>query len=312
MKIINDINRIFLDFSDETCVTLGKFDGVHLGHQRLFEIMRKDFPDLIPVAFTFDFSMRRVLSGKPVRNLFNADEKRNLLEKQGVKYLVECPFTDRVRTMPPELFVEGILVDLLNAKAVIIGDDFRFGYNRDGDAKLLEELSDNYGYKFVKIEKVKDELGMEIGSTRIRAELEAGNIERVNALLGFPYFIRGKVIHGKHLGEKIGSPTINQSITDDKLLPPFGVYFSKVTIGDREYPAVTNIGCKPTVSSSNIPGAETYLFDFDGDIYEQEVTTSLYHFERAERIFSDIDELRNRIGLDMENARDYWKKDGIR
>ena len=268
--------------------------------------MRGDFPGQIPVAFTFDFSIRSLLSGKPSPNLFDLEEKRELLKGQGVKILMECPF-DEVRTMSPESFIKDILVDLLHAKTIIIGDDFHFGYNREGDAKLLEALASVNGYRFVMIDKVKDESGEEIGSTRIRSELTKGNIEKVNALLGFPYFISGQVIHGKHLGEKIGSPTINQGISADKLLPPYGVYFSKVTVGDREYPAVTNIGCKPTVSSSNIPGAETYLFDFEGDIYEKEVVTSLYHFERSERVFENVNALSKQIQTDMANAREYWK-----
>ncbi len=306
MKIVTDINKAFLLREDRTCITLGKFDGVHLGHQRLFQIMKEDFSDQIPVAFTFDFSIRSVLSGKSVQNLFDADEKRALLENQGVEILVECPF-DQVRTMPAKQFVKDILVDFLHVKTIVIGDDFHFGYNREGDAKLLETLAPVYSYRFVKIEKVRDEEGAEIGSTRIRNELISGNMEKVNSLLGFPYFIKGKVVHGKHLGERIGSPTINQSISDEKLLPPYGVYFSKVKIGDKEYPAVTNIGCKPTVSDEKKPGAETYIFDFDGDIYEQEVTTLLFYYERPEKTFPDIETLKKRISLDMSNAKEYWK-----
>lgn len=307
MKIISDIYTPFLDKSEKCCVTLGKFDGVHLGHQRLFEIMRREFPDQISVAFTFDFSIRSILSGNPAKNLFSTDEKRQLLEKQGIDVLVECPFSDAVRTMAPERFVKEILVDFLHVKTIVIGDDFHFGFNRQGDARLLEELADVYGYKFVKIEKVKDSYGLEIGSTRIRDELKKGNIEKVNELLGFPYFISGPVIHGKHLGESMGSPTINQRMEAEKLLPPFGVYFSRVAIGDRDYPAVTNIGIKPTVSHENVPGAETYIFEFEGNIYEQNVTTSLYCFSRRERNFENLSALKEQIHSDMNNAMEYWK-----
>lgn len=308
MNIISQLDDIRLSANECSCITLGKFDGIHRGHQKLFRMMRQmahEHEKL--VAFTFDFSIRRVLTGKPVQNLFSTAEKRALLEAQGVGLLVECPFTDEIRTMDPETFVRDILAERLHAKTIIIGEDFHFGHNRMGDAVLLERLAPALGYTFYKIEKEKDEVGVEIGSSRIREALVKGELECVNALLGFPYFLDGRVIHGKHLGERIGSPTINQRVDEEKLLPPFGVYYSRVRIGNEEYPAVTNIGCKPTVSDEHIAGAETYLFGFAGDIYEQEARTFLYHFARPEQTFESVEALKTRIQMDMRNAADYWK-----
>jgi riboflavin kinase/FMN adenylyltransferase len=308
VNIISRLDDIALKPQERSCITLGKFDGIHLGHQKLFREMHrlaKNGEQL--VAFTFDFSIRRVLTGKAVQNLFSAAEKRTLLEEQGVDLLVECPFTDEIRTMAPEVFVREILVNCLHAETIIIGDDFHFGYERMGDAALLERLAPAYGYTFCKIEKECDADGEEISSSRIREALTQGALEKVNQLLGFPYFIDGPVIHGKHLGGQIGSPTINQQPDEEKLLPPFGVYYSRVCIGEKKYPAVTNIGCKPTVSDERIVGAETHVLGFSGDIYEQEVRTELFHFARPEKTFENLDALRACIQRDMRNAQEYWK-----
>lgn len=307
MNIISQLEDVRLAADARSCITLGKFDGIHRGHQKLFGAMRRIAREEEQlVAFTFDFSIRRVLTGKPVQNLFSTEEKRTLLEAQGVDLLVECPFTDEIRTMDSEVFVRELLVNRLHARTIIIGDDFHFGYNRTGDAALLERLAPVCGYTFYKIEKERDEAGVEIGSTRIREALAAGEMEQVGNLLGFPYFLDGCVIHGAHLGARIGSPTINQRPDDEKLLPPFGVYYSRVRIGGQEYPAVTNIGCKPTVSDKRIVGAETYLFGFSGSIYEQEVRTFLYHFARPEQTFENVEALKAHIQADMRNAADYW------
>lgn len=308
MNIISQLNDIRLGEEERSCITLGKFDGIHRGHQKLFGTMRRLAHEQEKlVAFTFDFSIRRVLTGRPVQNLFSVTEKRALLNAQGVDILVECPFTDEIRTMKPEVFVREILVERLHAAMVVIGDDFHFGYNRMGNAELLERMASEFNYSFYKIEKEKDSTGAEIGSSRIREALVRGDMERVNALLGFPYFLDGRVIHGKHLGKRIGSPTINQKPEEEKLLPPFGVYYSRACINDREYPAVTNIGCKPTVSDEQAVGAETYLLGFSGDIYDQEVRICLYHFARPEQTFESVEALKTRIRMDIVNAKDYWK-----
>ncbi len=307
MKILSSLKNISLADHTYSCITLGKFDGIHRGHQKLFQVMRSiaDQGEEL-VAFTFDFAIRRVLTGKPVQNLFSTEEKRRLLEAQGVDILVECPFTEEIRTMDPEVFVRDYLVSRLHARRIIIGEDFHFGYNRTGDGDLLEGLSRVYGYSFYRIEKQTDKDGIEIGSTRIREALALGRMEQVRELLGFPYFIEEPVIHGNHLGGRIGSPTINQGINEEKLLPPFGVYYSRVHVGDQVYPAVTNIGCKPTVSRDQCPGAETYLFGFSDDIYEKQVRTELFHFARPEQSFGSVEELKAHIQKDMEHAAQYW------
>jgi riboflavin kinase/FMN adenylyltransferase len=310
VKINQRLDDINLKEGVTSCITLGKFDGIHRGHQKLFRVMKElSGQGQLLVAFTFDFSMRSVLTGAPVQNLFSTEEKRQLLREQGLDMLVECPFTDDIRTMDPEAFVREILIKRLHASSIIIGDDFHFGYQRKGDGALLKRLAERYGYSFYKIEKERDESGLEISSTRVREYLAKGQMEEVQELLGFPYFVDGQVLHGAHLGEKIGSPTINQACPEEKLLPPFGVYYSTVRIGEQEYPAVTNVGYKPTVSSAHQVGVETHVLGFSGDIYEQQVRTSLYHYARPERTFESVEALAACIGQDMEHAADYWNQE---
>jgi len=304
MRVISDCADYASD--KNSIITLGKFDGIHRGHQKLFKYMRlhrRDDENI--VAFTFDFSIRSVLTGSRAQYLFDDDEKREILARQGVDVLVECPFDEHVRTMRATDFVKDFLVDKLHVSKVVIGDDFRFGYNREGDAALLSELSDKYGYEFFRIEK-ECENGVEISSTYTRNALSEGNIELVNSLLGFDYFFKGRVVHGNHMGADLGSPTINQEVSDIKLLPPFGVYFSKCLVGDREYPAISNIGRKPTVSDNNRVGIETFLLNYSGDLYGQEVRICLYHYRRPEEKFSNFEELKNAIARDTLAAKQFW------
>ena len=308
MVIATRLEDIKIREDQRTCITLGKFDGIHRGHQKLFEVCREKSNGDILTAFTFDFSIRKVLTGKMNGNLFSKEEKRALMSEQGVELLVECPFTDDIRTMEPDRFVRDILVNKLHARTIIIGDDFHFGCNRAGDAGLLQSMSKECGYEFFRVDMVTDKRGLEIGSTEIREALLQGRMEVVNELLGFAYFADGRVVHGNHIGGKIGSPTINQLPGEDKLLPPFGVYCSKVIIDGREYKAVTNIGCKPTVSDGKIPGIETYILDFNEKIYGENVRTCLYHYLRPERVFECVDELAKQIKIDSENAARYWSE----
>ncbi|MCR5742540.1 MAG: bifunctional riboflavin kinase/FAD synthetase [Lachnospiraceae bacterium] len=305
MRVISDCADYASD--KKSIITLGKFDGIHRGHQKLFKYMRthrRDDENI--VAFTFDFSIRSVLTGSRAQYLFDDAEKRELLRKQGVDVLVECPFDDSVRCMKPEDFVRQYLVDKLHVSKIVIGDDFRFGHNREGDSRLLSELSDKYGYEFYRIEKERED-GVEISSTYIRSALSEGNIELVNSLLGFDYFCEGSVVHGNHIGADLGSPTINQTFDEVKLLPPYGVYFSKCIIGGREYPAISNIGIKPTVGENNAVGIESFLLEYSGDLYDKEVKTCLYHYRRPEKKFKDFDELKHAIEEDTRAAKEYWK-----
>ena len=209
--------------------------------------------------------------------------------------------------MEPEQFVKEILVDKLDAKVVVIGEDFRFGYKRRGDAQLLKELSSQYGYEVQVFEKVRVD-GEIVSSTNIRKAIEDGNMEFAERMLGEPYSLSGEVVHGKKLGRELGMPTANVIPDKQKLLPPFGVYASKTLVDGIWYDGITNIGVKPTITEEKVRLAETFLFDYHGDLYGKEIRTNLYHFEREERKFESIDALKAQMEEDCQFGKEFFGK----
>ena len=297
-----------LDFelNNNSVITLGKFDGLHRGHMKLVNrVLELGKSGLETVVFAFDMSQNGQAKDDNFRMLLTNEEKKDLVEATGVDALVECPFVPAIMNMEPEVFIEKVLVTQLKAKHVIVGTDFRFGHKRKGDPQMLADLSERYNFKVEVLEKVYDK-DREISSTYIREEIEKGHIEKANELLGYPYFITGEVISGRHLGSTIGIPTINQAPLMIKLLPPFGVYTSKTKIGKATYQGVTNIGTKPTVRGIAV-GIETNLFDCDRDLYDMMAKVELYHFQRLEQRFESIEELKEQLEKDVSNARQYWQ-----
>ena len=231
------------------------------------------------------------------------DEKEYVFEKSGIDYLIECPFVPQVMTMEADAFVRWI-VKSLNVKCIIVGDDFRFGHNRAGDHKLLSAMAGELGYDLIVVDKIKDG-DRDISSTYIREEIAAGHIKKANELLGYPFFIKGRVVHGRALGRTIGIPTVNLSVPHDKLLPPKGVYMSRVLVRDNWYLGVTNIGCKPTIEGKNPIGAETYIIDFGQDVYGQDIMVELHKFVRPEMKFDSIEALKSQMSADINYTINY-------
>ena len=244
----------------------GKFDGLHRGHQKLIErIKEKRGKNCKAVVFTFDVSPKSYILHTPPKYLLTYEERRELAENLGVDILAECPFTEELMHMEPEAFVKEYLVDRLHGEYLAVGPDFRFGYQRKGTPQLLKELGEKYGFvqKSWKKEKYKDK---DISSTYIREELDQGHIEEVNQLLGYPYFTKGEIVHGRQLGRTIGIPTANLIPPSEKKLPPNGVYITESMIQGKTYQGITNVGYKPTVKE-NFLGVETYLFSCNADLY---------------------------------------------
>ena len=306
MELITGQTELFTDC--RTAVALGKFDGIHRGHQKLIrELFRDKGEDEKAVVFTFQRPPGTFLSGKPGQVLLTKEEKRRHMAELGVDTMIEYPFTEAVCHMEPEAFVEEILVRGLHVKKIAAGPDFGFGYRRRGNAELLEKLAPRYGYEVKIIEKERAADGREISSTLIREELAAGNMELVNALLGYPFSVWGKVVHGNHLGRTFGMPTINQIPEKEKLLPPNGVYASVVKLGGRSYQAVTNVGYKPTIAGEYPRGVETYIFGFDKDVYGRTAQVQLLHYQRQERKFPSAEELKAQLARDGEESRMYFR-----
>ncbi|MCI6174591.1 MAG: riboflavin biosynthesis protein RibF [Clostridiales bacterium] len=285
-----------------SAVTIGKFDGIHRGHQVLIrdtvswaEAQRAAGRPAQSVVFAFDMAPSMLLTKR---------ERRTMLEKMGVDLLIECSFGPKMITMPADAFMKDMLAGRLHAAHVTVGEDFRFGCGRTGSGRLLEEAGPALGFDTRIVPEVTDG-GEPVSSTRIRAELTAGHMETVGRLLGYPYFITGKVIHGRQIGRTIGVPTANQIPGKSKLLPPNGVYFTESDFGGRTYRGITNVGMKPTVDGHYLD-AETYFFDCDQDIYDRRLTVRLLHFSRPEKKFSSLEALKERIGLDAEEGHRFF------
>ncbi len=305
MKYITDT----LDFSlyKRSIVTLGKFDGLHRGHQKLLQrLLSLKKPGFDTVIFTFDVSPVMRLKNPDFNVILTNEERRRLAERTGIDCLIECPFVPEIMNMSGEDFICEVLVRQLKVSHVIVGPDFRFGYKRGGNTELLERLGGQYGFQVEVMQKVKDG-DREISSTYIRDELQCGRIEKANQLLGYPFFIDGEVLHGRHLGHTIGVPTINQRPGAHKLLPPYGVYASTTEIEGETWFSVTNIGEKPTVGKDAV-GIETHLFDCDRKLYHKNATVKLYQFIRPEYRFDSLSQLKHQIEVDQNACRNYFSQ----
>ena len=192
----------------------------------------------------------------------------------------------------------------VDAKVIVIGKDFRFGNHRKGNVELLKKLAPKYGYQVVDVEKITID-GQIVSSTRIRKEIKKGNMEKVTELLEMPYTITGEVLHGQQLGRTIGMPTINQAVAPHKIIPPKGVYVSKVYLEEGVHGGITNLGIKPTVSGEKQIGVETYIFDFDGNLYGKVLKTELLCFVRGEKKFPNLQSLKEQIYKDRKYGEEY-------
>ena len=301
MEIITGTTKFHID--GKSAVAIGKFDGVHLGHKKLLKYILEQKKDgLKSVVFTFDPSPEEFFTGHTVRQLFTKDEKRREFKKLGIDILIEFPLTEKTAATEPEDFVRRILVGQINADYIAAGTDVTFGAGGRGDQYLLKSLSGELFYELALIDKVRLD-GAEVSSTRVRNEVADGNMAMAERLLGSYYSVSGIVEHGRHIGHTIGVPTVNILPPEDKLLPPFGVYSSKVHLGGKVYDGMTNIGRKPTISEKEKVGVETYIYDFDGDAYGEFIEVELLRFVRPEMKFDNLDMLKAQIDSDLKNAR---------
>lgn len=287
-------------------VSLGKFDGLHRGHQLLLNnILEQKNLGFTSVMFTFMYHPGNLFSDKEISLIYTEEEKRHLLEDSGLDVLVSYPFTEETASMEAETFIKEVLINKLDAKKIVVGEDYCFGYKRRGNVALLQEMSKVYGYELEVFHKLEIN-GQVVSSTNIRNEITEGHMEKVNLFLGRPYSIYGIVQHGRKIGRTIGFPTTNLIPLEHKLLPPNGVYASKTKINGAEYPGITNIGNNPTVGLTPERRVETYLFDFDDDLYGKFIEVSLYTLERKEYRFDSLEELKEQISKDMVFGRDYF------
>ena len=305
MHIIANTTEFQLD--GPGAVAIGKFDGIHLGHQKLIQkIIEQKENGYLATVFTFDTSAAAFFGGEE-KELTTRAEKRNVFERMGVDVLIEFPLNRETAATEPVEFVQRYLVRQMQAAYICAGTDLSFGRKGAGNYELLQQYADTYAYQVELIDKVRVD-GEEVSSTRVRKAVRSGQMEAVTRMLGTPYSISGCVEHGRRLGRTIGMPTANLLPEQDKLLPPNGVYYSRVIMGDKVYRGITNIGCKPTVSDEHIMGAETYLYDFDGDIYGKNITVQLLAFRRPEMKFDGVDGLKAQMQKDIAAGQIFSDK----
>ena len=289
-----------------SAVSLGKFDGLHLGHQLLLnKILEQKEHGQKAVMFTFMYHPYNLFSDKEIELIYTEEEKRYLLEQCGLDVLVSYPFTQDTASMEPEIFIKEVLIDRLDAKIIVVGTDYCFGKDRKGNVELLKAFQKTYDYKLFVIEKIQEN-NQEISSSLIRSEIAKGHIEYANKMLGIPYSIMGTVQHGRKIGRTIGFPTTNLIPDKNKLLPPNGVYASMTTIDGVKYPGVTNIGFNPTVGETPEKRVETYLFDYDKDLYGKFLQVSLYAMERGEKKFNSIEDLKEQMNKDIVFGKQFF------
>jgi riboflavin kinase/FMN adenylyltransferase len=293
-----------------TVVALGKFEGMHKGHQQLLDELDrlKQEKGYTSVMFTFDRPPKLVITGKRERTIYTKGERRHKLQQTSLDVLIEQPFTPEFSKLSPEEFIKTVLIDKLDVKAIVVGFDFGFGYKRQGNVALLKELAPKYGYELIVVPKCTVE-GEKSSSTLIRKYLEEGNMEKVNAFLDEPYSVIEHVVHGNAIGRSlIGLPTANLFPRPHKLLPPKGVYVTRIKLKGETFYGITNIGTKPTVEDYEIIGVETYIFDFDRDIYDELIQVEFLHYKRPEMKFSGLEELAKQMKADAAYGLEYVKK----
>ncbi len=310
MKIYTDIERF--KKPDFATVTVGTFDGLHIGHQKIIERMketaRKNNGETVLV--TFDPHPRLALypDSQNLKFINTVERKFRLLDKFGIDNLIIIPFTKEFAKTSSDDFVKKYLVDKIGVKELIIGYDHHFGSNREGHFENLKALGNKYGFT---VEEIKAQFidGVAVSSTKIRNALMEGNIKKANKMLGYEYSITGIVVEGNKIGRTIGFPTANIDIEDKyKLIAAGGVYACKVKWNDKIYAGMGNIGTRPTIGINGLV-TEVHIFDFDNDIYGDEITIYFIDRIRDEIKFANLDELKKQLEKDKEVVKKLLTKD---
>jgi len=303
MKVYSNIE----DFKEvkNPIVTTGTFDGVHLGHQkiiaRLKDVAQKHQGETVLLTFYPHPRMVLFPDDNELKLLNTQQEKIELLEKYGIDHLIIHPFTKEFSRLTSVEFVRNILVNQLHTNRLIIGYNHHFGRNREGSFEHLKEFGPVYGFDVEEI-PAKDIDSIEVSSTKIRVALQSGDVETANTYLGHTYSITGKVIKGNQLGRTLGYPTANIFIDDKyKLIPADGVYAVKVLVHGNSYGGMLNVGNNPTIDGKG-RSTEVNLFDFSGDIYGADATIYFIKRLRDEQKFNGLDDLKNALAIDKQNA----------
>lgn len=308
MKVYHNIE----DFKgvENPIVTIGTFDGVHVGHQKIISRMKELAQKLNgeTVLITFYPHPRLVIhpDSKNLKFINTQERKIKLIEKTGVDHLIVIKFTHEFSKLTSSNFIQKYLVEQIKTRKLIIGYDHHFGKNRLGDFKTLYDLGHQFGFDVEKI-PAQDVENIAVSSTKIRKALETGKIQKANLLLGYEYSITGIVVEGQKIGRKIGFPTANIEQADEyKLITANGVYACRVEYEGKIFKGMGNVGVRPTVNNSDLT-IEVNIFDFDKEIYDEEITIYFVDRIRDEVKFDDLDGLKEQLGKDEIEVRELLK-----
>ena len=292
-------------------VALGFFDGIHIGHAALINRAKKiaEKQGTTPAVLTFDRHPDELIKGINVPLINSPFDRRDIIKRLfGVKDVIFIHFDEKMMKMPWEEFINRLAEDF-NVSGLVAGYDFRFGYKGEGNTERLVEKSRSLGLECEIVQKVELE-GVTVSSTYVRKLLTEGEMEQAKRFLGHPHVLTDTVCHGHKFGTSMGFPTINMRFTEGVIIPPFGVYATKVHIqGEKRiHIAVTNIGVRPTIADSSEVSTESFILDYSGDLYGKQVRLEFYKMLRAEKKFSSVDELKDQISRDIKSTREYFKK----
>lgn len=308
MRVLYDIEN--LPQFKNAVVTIGTFDGVHLGHQKIIRQLKEEAirVDGETVIITFHPHPRKIVQNEPLSLLNTLDEKLHLLKLNGIDNVIVVPFDNAFAMQTSDEYVKDFLVNKIHSHTIIIGYDHKFGKGRSGDYHTLEKYGTLLNFKVKEIsEEILNEVA--ISSTQIRNALIAGDIATANQFLGYSFFLNGKVIRGNQIGRTLGYPTANITIDDiDKLIPAIGVYAAKAIIDKKSYNGMLGISLRPTIEESKRVSIEINIFDFDKDIYNQFIKIEIIEWLRAELKFTNLDELKSAMMEDEKRARNVFSK----
>ena len=302
MTSFNNIDEF--NSTDYTILTIGTFDGVHLGHQKVLERLTKEAKNnnLKSTVLTFFPHPRTVLNpNKPLKLINSVNERTDLLSKSNIDNLIIHPFDKSFSELDPEKYVLEILVKKLKAKIILIGYDHKFGKNRTANINDLKMYGEKYGFKVIEI-KAEEISNIAISSTKIRKAISEGDISTAKEYLGYDVTLSGRIVHGKSIGRTIGFPTANVEVNEGyKLLPKNGVYLIQSIINKKQVFGMMNIGVKPTLIESS-KTIEINFFDFEGDLYDKNIRVDIKQFIRDEIKFDSLELLKSQIQKDKINC----------
>lgn len=293
IKSINEINN-----KNKSVITIGNFDGLHKGHQVLIketvDYAKKN--NIQSIVFTFENHPGNYFIPNSVKNIISEKQKLAILKNMGVDMVISIPFDDYMTKITPNEFVRNILVNKLNIEKLIIGHDFTFARNKEGNIDSLQLLSHKYKFNLQVVSPIRIN-GIRVSSTKIRGLILEGSLDKVRQYLGYNYQLEGRVIHSKKLGRTIGFPTANLESDNNMVIPKNGIYATKVYVEDKVYFGATNVGYNPTVNGKSL-SIETNILEFDEDIYGKNIKVEFLERIRDEKKFSSLEELKNQLGKD--------------